>query len=197
MMIGPDLDIHGPVSITIDGTATSTFFPLDQDMDIDLEGPRGARVRWRPTTTTNGASVILFATEQGLELERATTLTVPADNSAVTIGQLLRVWKSKRFDCATPHLMKMLQYVNFSREDQTAGNLDINLYRDLSTTAFTFATAPPTIEIDLTDPTVPILLGEATEALRFQIEAVTVATDTAIEFELFDLVLRVQDVPRE
>lgn len=188
--LGSDNSVYGPASVTFDNGATTTMLPVDEVMDTDLEGSRGVRVRWRDGTSDREA-VVVTSVPTGVYLDRASTFTLPSDGDSGTMGQKLYLWKSRHFDFGIPEQTKALYFVDFTRAVESSGSLGFSLFRDLSTTAFSFAAA---LTLDLTVAIGEVVVLETQTGQRFQFQLVSSATDTDLDFELFDLTLRFKEI---
>lgn len=191
VMLGDTAAVHGDNSLAAGASSTTTKLILSgsPNVDVDLEGPRGARVRWLDGTA-NAEAVVLFAESLSLHLDRVTSSTLPASGAALTLGEKLYLWKSKAFPFGNPGEHKKLYWVDLIRVPKASGSLKFDLFHDLATAAFSFSTART---LDLTSATEEIGVGEAQFRKIYQVQLSTDADDSDVEFELLDLSFRVGD----
>lgn len=189
-MLGATAAIHGSTSLTAGAGSTTTKLVLSGSptMDTDLEGPRGARVRW--SSSGNQEAAVLLAESTALHLDRATTATLPSSGASLTLGQLLRIWRSAHFAFGSPEQHKRPYWLSFTRKPQASGTLAFSLYTDLSATAFSFNVART---LDLTLGFEELDIGEAQFIYSTQAGLTTAATDDGIEFEVYGMTWRLME----
>ena len=143
-------------------------------------------MRWLEGTT-NRSAMVLFAESSALQTVRALTTTVPSSGSTITLGSLIYLWKSKHFNFQTPDQHKKLFWVDFTRDIEASGSLGFDVFRDLGTTAFTFAA---TKSLDLTKAVEEIDVNEVQFQKYVQLQLSSTAEQTGLDFEIFDLSFR-------
>lgn len=162
------------------------------DVDLIQEGPRGAVLRWLDGELEREGYIILAYEEGGSTylLVRGESESEPPDadvGATLTVGAQLHLYETKEYDEAAPHIDKEALMLDVSRRT-TSGSMLIDCYRNME------AEPKGTETMDLSESFEALNVGrhlKQARTFRFKIKTKTPAVDT--DFELYDLVLRIQD----
>ena len=177
-MMGYD-DIHG---LLLPGTSSD-------NVDVKLEGPMGAKLRWR-TGSIENVEQLLFIDDSGVE----PVAHVEGDQATVdldgryeyAVGALLCNWLSQVVDGGAPDTYKTWRFLDLTRTVGT-GTVRLQVYRDLDLTDPMLAE-----DVDMTLP----FRSEALEGVygrMVQVKFFTRSSEAGQGFEILDMVLRVDD----
>lgn len=187
-MLGPDEDQWGEWQLKVDAGTDSLFAGK---VDEDLEGPRGALLRFAPTG--GGAiveGVLLNARPSGsdyrLVIDTASgQVAVRAVlNADVNLGVLVHRWSTREFDFNMPFLDKQGYFLDVTRP-VGVGQLSVDVFRNLA------ETPTGTLTLLLTEAFASLELGELVQEARSV--RLLFYNDPAVgpvDFELLDVTVR-------
>lgn len=184
--MGIDPAVHGAVAIVADRSSSPQLVRTTAALDLDLEGPRGVRLRWRKDGV-DYTCLVHAATSLVLHADRICLDPLPEEGDTLTLGQRLFVWRSKHFSFQTPEQHKKIYYVDIIRAVQAAGLLYLDVFQDLSSVAYGFSSERT---LDLTSGTREIDVGEAQFQKFYQVRLSTHADQSDIIFDVFELAFR-------
>lgn len=184
VLLGPTAAYWGDSALVASTGSTSTRITLQGTPNVDLElaGPRGAKLRWTVAGTVVEA-LVLLAEANALHLDRPlANANIPVDGTALTLGLRTRYWKTKWLDLGVPEARKRMRHLDVVFTKQASGTVTVTAFEDFGTTAESVGT------INLTGP------GWARMAIdKIQARFVQFAFESSSTFELTEIILRASD----